>query len=263
MSKTTSPELWEGKSKRSSCPPPNFWLFSSSDLTDKARPPFRESLPTISKTRKKRMLSLVPADTYRPAAKEQLITLARNVSVPYFDSDLSQSPTNIVTKALEQAKNDRREVVIIDTAGRLHINDELMEELAQVRHSLKKVKTEVLLVADAMTGQEAVNVAESFHSHLELTGVVLSKMDSDARGGAALSIVQSTGVPIRYISTGEHINDLELFHPDRLASRILDMGDIVSLVEKAEEEMGSKIPRTDDQKSGKRSLQRRRLYETN
>ena len=192
------------------------------------------------KNKKKKNVLLVPADTFRPAAKDQLTTLAQSIDVPWFDSDLSHPPSTIVEKALEQARKDHREVVLIDTAGRLHINDELMEELAQVRRTLGTVKTEVLLVADAMTGQEAVNVARSFHSTLKLTGVVLSKMDSDARGGAALSIVQSTGVPIRYISTGEHIKDLELFHPDRLAGRILDMGDIVSLVEKAEEEIDQK-----------------------
>ena len=192
------------------------------------------------KNKKKKNVLLVPADTFRPAAKDQLTTLARSIDIPWFDSDLSQSPATIATKALEQAQRDRREVVLIDTAGRLHLDDELMEELAQIRRSLKGVKTEVLLVADAMTGQEAANVAQSFHSTLELTGIVLSKMDSDARGGAALSIVQSTGVPIRYISTGEHTKDLEPFHPDRLASRILDMGDVVSLVEKAEEEMDQK-----------------------
>ena len=192
------------------------------------------------KNKKKKNVLLVPADTFRPAAKEQLTTLARSIDVPWFDSDLSQSPATIAEKALEQASKDGREVVLIDTAGRLHVDDELMEELAQIRRTLGDVRTEVLLVADAMTGQEAVNVARSFHSTLELTGVVLSKMDSDARGGAALSIVQSTGVPIRYISTGEHIKDLEPFHPDRLAGRILDMGDIVSLVEKAEEEIDQK-----------------------
>ena len=192
------------------------------------------------KNKKKKNVLLVPADTFRPAAKDQLATLARNINVPLFDSDLSQSPSTIVEQALTQARKEHRQAVIIDTAGRLHVNNELMEELAQVRRTLNKVQTEVLLVADAMTGQEAVNVAESFNSTLELTGVVLSKMDSDARGGAALSIVQSTGVPIRYISTGEHTKDLELFHPDRLAGRILDMGDIVSLVEKAEEEIDHK-----------------------
>ena len=192
------------------------------------------------KNKKKKNVLLVPADTFRPAAKDQLTTLAQSIDVPWFNSDLSQSPTAIVSNALEQANRDHREVVIIDTAGRLHVNDELMGELTQIRRFLNGVKTEVLLVADAMTGQEAVNVAKSFHSALNLTGIVLSKMDSDTRGGAALSIVQSTGVPIRYISTGEHIRDLELFHPDRLANRILDMGDIVSLVEKAEEEMDQK-----------------------
>ena len=209
-------------------------------LNGQGKTTFSGKLAHHLKNKKKKNVLLVPADTFRPAAKDQLTTLARSIDIPWFDSNLSQSPTTIVTNALEQAKKDHQEIVIIDTAGRLHVNDELMEELAQVRRSLNTVRTEVLLVADAMTGQEAVNVAQSFHSTLELTGVVLSKMDSDARGGAALSIVQSTGVPIRYISTGEHIKDLELFYPDRLASRILDMGDIVSLVEKAEEEMDQK-----------------------
>ena len=192
------------------------------------------------KNKKKKNVLLVPADTFRPAAKDQLTTLARNINVPWFDSDLSQSPPSIVETALQNAQKDHREVILIDTAGRLHVNDELMEELSQVRRSLGNIKTEVFLVADAMTGQEAVHVAKSFHSTLGLTGVVLSKMDSDARGGAALSIVQSTGIPIRYISTGENIEDLELFHPDRLAGRILDMGDIVSLVEKAEKQIDQK-----------------------
>ena len=192
------------------------------------------------KNKKKKDVLLVPADTFRPAAKDQLTTLAQKITVPWFDSDLSQSPPTIVEQALLQAQKDHREVVLIDTAGRLHVNDELMDELAQVRRSLGDMRTEVFLVADAMTGQEAVHVAKTFHETLGLTGVILSKMDSDARGGAALSIVQSTGVPIRYISTGEGIEDLELFHPDRLASRILDMGDIVSLVEKAEEQIDEK-----------------------
>ena len=209
-------------------------------LNGQGKTTFSGKFANYLKNKKKKDVLLVPADTFRPAAKDQLATLARGIDVPWFDSDLSQSPATIVEHALAQARQDHREVVLIDTAGRLHLNDELMEELAQVRRSLGAVKTEVLLVADAMTGQEAVNVAQSFHATLELTGVVLSKMDSDARGGAALSIVQSTGIPIRYISTGEHTEDMELFHPDRLAGRILDMGDIVSLVEKAEEEIDQK-----------------------
>ncbi len=183
---------------------------------------------------------LVPADTYRPAAKDQLITLAKGLGVDYFDSDLSLSPSEIARLGYEEAKKLGKSVVIIDTAGRLHVDRELMGQLKDVKDELKSYNPEVLLVADAMTGQEAVNVAKSFHETVELTGVVLSKMDSDAKGGAALSIRHSTGVPIRFISLGEKMKDLELFHPDRLAKRILDMGDILTLVEKAEEVIDEK-----------------------
>jgi signal recognition particle subunit SRP54 len=185
--------------------------------------------------KKDKKVLLVPADTFRPAAKAQLQTLARQVEVECFDSDLNQHPKEIAREAIKYAREHKLNLVIIDTAGRLHVDQELMGQIAEVRESLKDVKPEVLLVADAMTGQEAVNVAKSFHETVGLTGVVLSKMDSDARGGAALSIRYVSGVPIRYISTGEKMKDLELFHPDRLAGRILDMGDVVSLVEKAEE----------------------------
>ena len=133
-------------------------------------------------------------------------------------------------------------MAILDTAGRLHVDDELMGQLADLRSAIDTAKPEVLMVADAMTGQEAVNVAKVFHEKIKLDGVVLSKMDSDAKGGAALSIRHVTGVPIKYVSTGEKMKDLELFHPDRLASRILDKGDVVSLVEKAEEAIDEKEP---------------------
>src|SRR5690606_772660 len=142
-----------------------------------------------------------------------------------------QLPVDIVKNGLEEAKKLGKEVVLIDTAGRLQIDEELMSQLVDVRNSLKD--PEVLLVADAMTGQEAVNVAVVFHTKVGLTGVVLSKMDSDARGGAALSIKAAANVPIRYVSMGEKMADLEPFHPDRLAKRILDMGDVLTLVEKA------------------------------
>ena len=186
----------------------------------------------LTEKRKKDVL-LVPADTFRPAAKDQLLTLAKQVGVDYFDSDLSKHPRDIAKEAFEHAKEIGKNIVIIDTAGRLHVDEELMDQIEEVRNIL--TDPEVLLVADAMTGQEAINVAKVFHERVKLTGVVLSKMDSDARGGAALSIRHVTQVPIRFISTGEKMEDLELFHPDRLASRILDMGDVLSLVEKAEE----------------------------
>ncbi len=176
---------------------------------------------------------MVPADNFRPAAKDQLMTHARNLGVDCFDSDLSMTPANIALAAIEEAKRLRKDVVIIDTAGRLQVDEELMQQLVDVRRVTNP--TEVLLVADAMTGQEAVNVAKVFHEKVQLTGVVLSKMDSDARGGAALSIRHATGVPIKFVSMGEKLKDLEPFHPDRLAKRILDMGDVLTLVEKAQD----------------------------
>lgn len=176
---------------------------------------------------------MVPADNFRPAAKDQLMTHARNLGMDCFDSDLSMTPANIALAAIEEAKRLRKDVVIIDTAGRLQVDEELMGQLVDVRKAVNAA--EVLLVADAMTGQEAVNVAKVFHEKVQLTGVVLSKMDSDARGGAALSIRHATGVPIKFVSMGEKLKDLEPFHPDRLAKRILDMGDVLTLVEKAQD----------------------------
>jgi signal recognition particle subunit SRP54 len=206
-------------------------------LNGQGKTTFSGKLSHYLRSKRSKDVLLVPADTFRPAAKNQLITLAKSLGVDYFDSDLSMKPEQIALAGLAQAKSDGKNVVIIDTAGRLHVDDELMSELVDVKKALASENPEVLMVADAMTGQEAVNVAKTFHEAIGLTGVVLSKMDSDARGGAALSIRHVTGVPIRFISTGEKMKDLELFHPDRLAGRILDMGDIVSLVEKAEEEI--------------------------
>ncbi|MBF0363210.1 MAG: signal recognition particle protein [Oligoflexia bacterium] len=193
----------------------------------------------IRKKYKKNNILIVPADTFRPAAKDQLKILAKNIDIDCYDSDLTLKPKDLVLRAMEDAKKQGKDVVIIDTAGRLHVDQELMGELKDLKSSVENfnpaMSPEVLLVADAMTGQEAVNVSETFHKEIGLTGVVLSKMDSDARGGAALSIKAVTGVPIRFISVGEKLKDLELFHPDRLSQRILDMGDIVSLVEKAQD----------------------------
>lgn len=194
---------------------------------------FAGKLALYLRNKNKKDVYLIPADNFRPAAKDQLITHAKNLGVDYFDSDLSMKPVDIVRAGLEQAKKLHKEVAIIDTAGRLQVDEELMSQLVDVRKSLNN--PEVLMVADAMTGQEAVNVSKVFHEKVGLTGVVLSKMDSDARGGAALSIRYVTGVPIKFISVGEKMKDLDPFHPDRLAKRILDMGDVLSLVEKAEE----------------------------
>lgn len=209
-------------------------------LNGQGKTTFSGKLALFLRTQKQKDVLLVPADTFRPAAKDQLIVHAKNLGVDYFDSDLGQKPAQIVTQALAYAKAHGKSAVIFDTAGRLHIDSELMGELKDVKAALASEKPEVLIVCDAMTGQEAVNVAQTFHEAIGLTGVVLTKMDSDARGGAALSIRHSTGVPIRFIGTGEKMKDLELFHPDRLAGRILDMGDVVSLVEKAQKEIDEK-----------------------
>ena len=194
---------------------------------------FAGKLSLFLRNKNKKDVLLIPADNFRPAAKDQLITHARNLGVDYFDSDLSMSAVDIVKAGMEEARRRHKDIAIIDTAGRLQVDEELMGQLVDVRKSLEN--PEVLIVADAMTGQEAVNVAKTFHEKVGLTGVVLSKMDSDARGGAALSIRYVTGVPIKFISVGEKMKDLDPFHPDRLAKRILDMGDVLSLVEKAEE----------------------------
>ncbi len=202
-------------------------------LNGSGKTTFTGKLALYLRNKNKKDVYLIPADNFRPAAKDQLITHAKNLGVDYFDSDLSMKPVDIVRAGLEAAKRLHKEIAIIDTAGRLQVDEELMQQLVDVRKSLDH--PEVLMVADAMTGQEAVNVAKVFHERVGLTGIVLSKMDSDARGGAALSIRYVTGVPIKFISVGEKMKDLDPFHPDRLAKRILDMGDVVSLVEKAEE----------------------------
>jgi len=182
--------------------------------------------------RKNKKPLLVAADIYRPAAVKQLQTLGSQIDVETFHLE-GKKPPEICKEAVKYAGKNFIDLVILDTAGRLHIDDALMAELEEI----KKLVTpdEILLVADAMTGQDAVNVAQVFHDRLGVTGVALSKLDGDARGGAALSIRQVTGCPIKLASVGEKPSDLEPFHPDRLASRILGMGDIVSLVEKAEE----------------------------
>ncbi len=175
---------------------------------------------------------LVPADVYRPAAIEQLQKLATEVEVPCFDSSADMDPVDIAEKALNRARKELLDVVIIDTAGRLHIDETLMEELVRIKERVHP--GEILLVADAMTGQDAVNIAESFNNRLDLTGVILTKLEGDARGGAALSIRSIIKKPIKFVGVGEKLKDLEVFHPDRVASRILGMGDILTLIEKAQ-----------------------------
>ena len=178
---------------------------------------------------------LVAADVYRPAAVKQLETLGKQVGIPVYEEGTTSSPVVIAEHAVAYAKERGLNPVIIDTAGRLQIDDALMQELVDIRETVHP--TEILLVADAMTGQEAVGVAETFHSRVGATGLILTKMDGDARGGAALSIRAVTGVPIKFIGTGEKLDALEPFYPNRLASRILGMGDVLSLIERAQQTM--------------------------
>jgi signal recognition particle subunit SRP54 len=181
---------------------------------------------------------LVPADVYRPAAIEQLKTIADQLQVPVFDSRPEQDPVQICLEAKASAFQRGCDVLVLDTAGRLHIDEELMAELERIKTALRP--SDILLVADAMTGQDAVNIAKAFNERLDISGVVLSKMDGDARGGAALSIKTITGKPIKFIGVGEKLSALEPFHPDRMASSILGMGDVLGLIEKAQEAVDQK-----------------------
>jgi signal recognition particle subunit SRP54 len=179
--------------------------------------------------------ALVAADVYRPAAVEQLVRLGQQVGVPVSTATAGTAPLAIITDGIRDAAADGRDVVIVDTAGRQHVDTPMMDELAAVSAATDPAET--LLVVDAMTGQEAVRVAETFLDRLPLTALVLTKMDGDARGGAALSIRSVTGLPVAYVGTGEAVDAFDVFHPDRLAQRILGMGDIVTLVEQAEERL--------------------------
>lgn len=175
---------------------------------------------------------LIPMDIYRPAAKEQLVINAKKIEVDVFDSDMNNTVLDIAKKAVAQAKKNGNKVVIMDTAGRLHIDDDMMNELKEIKENLSV--TDTILVVDAMTGQDAVNVSKAFNESLHLDGVILTKLDGDTRGGAALSIKAVTNIPILYAGMGEKFSDFEPFYPDRMASRILGMGDILSLIEKVE-----------------------------
>ena len=176
---------------------------------------------------------LLACDVYRPAAITQLEIVGKNVDVPVFKIEDEKNPVRIAQKALDHAKRYGNDLVILDTAGRLHIDELLMEELANIKKAVSP--QEILLVVDAMTGQDAVNVAESFNNLLDIDGVILTKLDGDTRGGAALSVKYITGKPIKFIGTGERPTDIEPFHPDRMASRILGMGDVLSLIDRAQE----------------------------
>ncbi len=186
----------------------------------------------VLKKKGKRPL-LVACDVYRPAAIKQLQVVGEKLDIPVFSMGDKQSPVNIAKAAVEHGKKNGNDVIIIDTAGRLHIDEDMMAELEAIESEVKP--NEILLVVDAMTGQDAVTVAETFNEKLGITGVVLTKLDGDARGGAALSIRAVTQKPIKFVGMGEKLEDLEVFHPDRMASRILGMGDVLSLIERAQE----------------------------
>ncbi|MGL6124930.1 MAG: signal recognition particle protein [Metamycoplasmataceae bacterium] len=187
---------------------------------------------------------LVAADIYRPAAVEQLVTLSKSIGVDHFEMGTNIPVEEIIEKALKKAKDERYDLVIIDTAGRLSIDEALMNELVVVKKITKP--NQILFVADALSGQDIINVATTFHDYLKLTGSIITKLDSDARGGAALSIRYLLNVPISFIGTGEKVSNLDLFHPERMAERILGMGDVLTLIEKAESVI--------DEKAGKRMM---------
>ena len=181
---------------------------------------------------------LVSVDVYRPAARDQLKVIARDIGVKLWEGNPHDKPLQLCQDAIREARNTAHDVVVIDTAGRLHIDEALMNELHEIKENVRP--NEVLFVADAMLGQDAVKSAQEFHQRLGFNGFILTKMDGDARGGAALSIKQVTGQPVKFVGTGEKYDALELFHPDRLVSRIMGMGDILSLIEKAEEVVDKK-----------------------
>lgn len=184
-------------------------------------------------------VGVVSADVYRPAAIKQLETLANDLGLVFFDSDLTQKPVDIANSAIAAAKKQFLDVVIVDTAGRLHIDDEMMGEIKALHAAINPIET--LFVVDSMTGQDAANTAKAFNDALPLTGIILTKADGDARGGAALSIRHITGKPIKFIGVGEKTDALELFHPERIATRILGMGDVLSLIEEIEQKADKKV----------------------
>ena len=193
---------------------------------------FAAKLAKFLKKQNEKLL-LVGVDVYRPAAIKQLQVLGQQIGVDVYSEENSKDVVGIATRAIEKAKEINATYMIVDTAGRLHVDETLMEELKELKKAIKP--QEILLVVDAMIGQDAVNLAESFNNALSVDGVILTKLDGDTRGGAALSIKAVVGKPIKFIGVGEKLNDIEIFHPDRLVSRILGMGDVVSLVEKAQE----------------------------
>ncbi len=198
-------------------------------------------LAYLMKNKLHKKVLLAAADVYRPAAIDQLSQIAKSIDVPLFSKGVNVSPVEIAKEAKEKAFNEHFDVLIIDTAGRIAIDEALMNELAEIKKEVSP--DEILLLVDAMSGQDAVNVANAFNDLLSLTGIIMSKLDGDARGGSALSIRHMTGVPIKFSGIGEKVSDLDIFHADRMADRILGMGDVMTLVEKAQEEIDEKEAR--------------------
>ena len=195
-------------------------------------------LAKLQKDKLGKKVLLAPLDVYRPAAIDQLRTIANEIGVDFFEVDPKKSPVVLAQMAQDKARDEGYDVVIFDTAGRLAIDEKLMGELKDI---IKETHPdEVLLLVDAMSGQDAVNVANTFNQDLRLSGLIMSKLDGDARGGAALSIKYLTGIPIKFAGVGEKLSDLDIFYPDRMADRILGMGDVVTLVEKAKEQIDEK-----------------------
>ncbi len=219
-----------------SCQPPAVILMAG--LQGAGKTTSVGKLGKLLKERDKKKVLVVSADVYRPAAIKQLETLATDVGVDFFPSNVEQKPLAIVKAALEHGKTKFYDVVIVDTAGRLHVDEEMMGEIKDIHQALNPVET--LFVVDAMTGQDAANTAKAFNDALPLTGVILTKVDGDARGGAALSVRHITGKPIKFLGVGEKTDALEPFHPDRVASRILGMGDVLSLIEDLERNVDKK-----------------------
>lgn len=205
-----------------------------SGLQGSGKTTFSGKFANLLKTKKGKHPLLVACDVYRPAAIEQLKVLGAQIEVPVYSDETTKDPVKIAQDAIKEAKNQGRDVVIIDTAGRLAVDEEMMREIAAIKAAVNP--TEILFVVDAMTGQDAVNTAKEFNDRLDFNGVILTKLDGDTRGGAALSIRTVVNKPIKYVGTGEKLEALDAFHPERMADRILGMGDIVSLVEKAQEQ---------------------------
>ena len=203
-------------------------------------------LALLMKSKLNKKVLLAACDVYRPAAVDQLDQIAKQINVPLINMGTNMDPVDIALKAKEEAYNDHFDVLIIDTAGRLQIDETLMTELKNIKGKVNP--DEILLLTDAMAGQDSVNVAKKFNEDLKLTGAIMSKMDGDSRGGAALSIAHVTGVPIKFIGTGEKLSDLDIFHPDRMAERILGMGDVLTLIDKVSENI--------DEKEAKKSVKK-------